>query len=614
MRPEDLGIGELFGRIREAVIVADARTQRIVLWNPAATNIFGYSISEGLELSIEKLVPEPLKAQHRAGITRYAETGHGPYIDSRRLLELPALTKSGEEIYVELSLSPIGLVGDTNGGRRFVLAIVRDVTERKQAEEALRQNEERFRLLVQNVSDVIGLIDQDGIVRYQSPSIKRFLGYEPEEVVNTSGFSFVHPDDLDEAMKVFREIFSAPRATRSTEVRVRHKDGSWRLVEASGTNLLDEPSVRGIVTNFRDVTEERKAEETRSLLAAIVEFSDDAIIAETLEDGVITSWNRGAERIYGYSSEEVVGKTISILVPPERHNEVAEILQKVRRGEHVNHYETKQGTKDGKLLDVSLTVSPIKDSAGNIMGTSTIARDITEHKRAEEEIQRLNETLEELKNLVGKLVLGQEEEQRRVAYEVHEGLAQVAAAAHRRLQAFSLRHSPDTKRSQADLEQALKLIRQTISDARRITANLRPTVLDDFGLAAAISLEVERLREEGYRVEYKEGLGDQRLPAMVENALFRVAQEALTNIQKHAQTRKMRIELRRRGSEVYLEVRDYGRGFDPDATSAGSGLAKTVGLARMREWVALLGGKLKIHTELGAGTSLVAKVPLPARE
>src|SRR5919206_284997 len=93
MRPEDLGIGELFGRIREAVIVADARTQRIVLWNPAATNVFGYSTSEALELNVEKLVPEPLKAQHRAGITRYAETGRGPYIDSRTLLELPALTK-----------------------------------------------------------------------------------------------------------------------------------------------------------------------------------------------------------------------------------------------------------------------------------------------------------------------------------------------------------------------------------------------------------------------------------------------------------------------------------------------------------------------------------------
>src|SRR5215210_7387812 len=114
MRPEQLGIGKLFGRIREAVIVAEARNQRIVLWNPAATNIFGYSISEALELTIGKLVPEPLKAQHRAGITRYAETGHGPYIDSRTLLELPALTKSGEELHVELSLSPVGLADETN--------------------------------------------------------------------------------------------------------------------------------------------------------------------------------------------------------------------------------------------------------------------------------------------------------------------------------------------------------------------------------------------------------------------------------------------------------------------------------------------------------------------
>src|SRR5215208_7714600 len=103
MRPEDLGIGRLFEKALDAVIVADAETQRIVLWNPAAANIFGYSASEALELRVEALVPEHLKAHHRAGIARYAETGHGPYIDSPRLLELPALRKGGEEIYVELS-------------------------------------------------------------------------------------------------------------------------------------------------------------------------------------------------------------------------------------------------------------------------------------------------------------------------------------------------------------------------------------------------------------------------------------------------------------------------------------------------------------------------------
>jgi PAS domain S-box-containing protein len=493
MRPEELGIGELFGRIREAVIVADATTQRIVLWNPAATNIFGYSISEALELDIEKLVPKPLKAQHREGITRYAQTGHGPYIDSRRLLELPALTKSGQQIYVELSLSPIGLVDDTNGGRRFVLAVLRDVTERKLAEEALRHNEERFRLLVEGVKDYA--------------------------------------------------IF-----------------------------MLD-------------------------------------------PDGKVASWNEGAHRIKGYHHKEIVGHHFSIFYPeedlkrskPERELEIAQ-----QEGSYEE--EGWRVRKDGSRFWASVLITALWDEAGGLRGFAKVTRDITERKRAEEEIQQLNETLEELKDLVGKLVLGQEEEQRRVAYEVHEGLAQVASAAHLRLANYSLRDSADTERSQADLEQALTLIQQTISDARRITANLRPTVLDDLGLPAAISLEVERLRKEGYGVEYEEGLGGERLSAMAENALFRVVQEALTNIQKHGQTRKMRIELRRREDEVYLEVRDYGRGFDLEATSPGSELGKTVGIARMREWALLLGGQLKINTKPGRGTSVVAKVPLRAHE
>src|SRR5215218_2614128 len=143
MRPKDLGLGRLFEAIRDAVIVADAETQRIVLWNPTATRMFGYSPSEALELKVEALVPEPLKADHRAGIARYAKTGHGPYIDSREVLNLPAVRKDGEQISVELSLSPISPMQETGGGGgRFVLAIVRNTTERKRAEEVLRESEE----------------------------------------------------------------------------------------------------------------------------------------------------------------------------------------------------------------------------------------------------------------------------------------------------------------------------------------------------------------------------------------------------------------------------------------------------------------------------------------
>jgi signal transduction histidine kinase len=207
---------------------------------------------------------------------------------------------------------------------------------------------------------------------------------------------------------------------------------------------------------------------------------------------------------------------------------------------------------------------------------------------------------------VGKLLRTQEEERRMVAYEVHDGLAQVATAAHQHLQAFAERYAPDAEKGRRELERILRLVRSTVSDARRIIADLRPTTLDDLGLGATLSLQVERLREDGYLVDYNEELGDERLPVAAEIALFRVAQEALTNVRKHAQTRNVRIELYRQGEGVRLEVQDYGRGFEPDAASIESGPGERVGLAGMQERISMLGGKLEIDSQPGAGTTVVA--------
>ena len=505
-------------------------------------------------------------------------------------------------------------------------------------------------------------------------------------------------------------------------------------------------------------------EETSGQLAAIVESSDDAIIGKTL-DGIITSWNGAAQKLYGYSAKEAVGKHISILVPPDRSDEIPRILSVIRHGEAISHHETVRITKDGRYLDIYLTVSPIKDPTGRIVGASTIARDITERKRMEESLhqslsmllavqeagQILSSTLDseeilsglleimrrvsdlvaavismpdengslrvwhstglenmpramrfssqalaareaalkkeeqrllhlpsldsrtmplvalyiplrsrrdsvlglfeaygsqelaekdkmqmlaslasqatsalenaqlyrevaererKLQALVQKLLTAQEEERRRIAYEVHDGLAQVAAAAHQHLQAFSRRHLPSTEQGRRDLERVSNLVRRTVSESRKIIAGLRPTALDDFGLAAAISLEIERFREEGYEIHYEEKLGDERVPAPIEIALFRIAQEALTNVRKHAQTRRIRIELERRGHEICLEVHDFGRGFDPTATSVESGPGERVGLAGMRERVSALGGKLKIESRPSVGTTVRVMVPV----
>jgi signal transduction histidine kinase len=223
----------------------------------------------------------------------------------------------------------------------------------------------------------------------------------------------------------------------------------------------------------------------------------------------------------------------------------------------------------------------------------------------------LGERERKLHELVGKLLGAQEEERHRVAYEVHDRLAQKAVTAHQHLQAFARRYPLEAEESRRDLERILRLVRETVSEARSIIADLRPTILDDLGLAAAIYSEVERLREDGYRVDYEEELGDERLPTAVEIALFRVVQEALTNVRKHAQTQQVRIELRRRGDKIYLEVRDYGRGFDLAAASDGGGRGERVGLAGMRERVSVLDGEFEIYSRPGAGTGIIVVLPLP---
>jgi len=199
-----------------------------------------------------------------------------------------------------------------------------------------------------------------------------------------------------------------------------------------------------------------------------------------------------------------------------------------------------------------------------------------------------------------------------VAYEVHDGLAQAAAAAHQRLQSFAYRHPPSTEAGERDLQRALGLVQRTVRDARKVIANLRPTVLDDFGLAAAVRHEVDELREEGWQIDYEEGLGEERLPVVVETSLFRVAQEALTNARKHSGTSRARLELERVGETVRLQVRDYGEGFEPGAAAAAeNGPGERVGLSGMRERVLMLGGKLDLRSRPGEGTMVEATIPIP---
>jgi signal transduction histidine kinase len=257
----------------------------------------------------------------------------------------------------------------------------------------------------------------------------------------------------------------------------------------------------------------------------------------------------------------------------------------------------KEGGVDLILADYDI-VSSLTSQAASALENAWLYKELNDRERT-------------LQNLVKRLLGAQEEERRRVAYEVHDGLAQVAVAAHQNLQAFARRYAPETEQGRRELDRILGQVRTTVSDARRVIANLRPTALDDLGLVAAISLEVERLNEEGYQVDWEEYLGDESLPREIEIALFRVAQEALTNIRKHAGTKWLKIELRRRDTEVYLKVRDFGCGFDSAALQTlGGRPGERVGFAGMRERVGMLGGELEIQSRPEAGTFVAAIIPL----
>jgi PAS domain S-box-containing protein len=214
-----------------------------------------------------------------------------------------------------------------------------------------------------------------------------------------------------------------------------------------------------------------------------------------------------------------------------------------------------------------------------------------------------------LHDLVGKLLVAQEEERRRVACDVHDGLTQVAVATHQHLQAYAEDYPPWFLAGQEKLEQALELAGQTVREARRTISDLRPVALEHAGLADALRLWVDSLRAEGWEIGYEETLGSERLPAETETALYRVAQESLTNVRKHARTTRVQITLGRSDESVRLEVRDWGRGFNGVPPEDGLH-GEQAGFGGMRERIELLGGELRIYSRPGVGSSIIAEIPL----
>ncbi len=311
---------------------------------------------------------------------------------STKAVDMTAITKDGEEIPISFNAS---VIKDAQGSPKMLVAVLRDVTERRWAEEVLRQSEEYFRALIENSQDAIVILDSDGTIRYESPSTARLWGYKPEDWADRNYWEFVFPEDMQDVAEKFAKLLQNQGTSLFTNMRVRQKDGSMRVVEASGQNLLDNPAVKGIVLNIRDITERKQAEEalreSEKRLRDIVENSREWIW-EVDTKGKYTYSSPIVESIAGYTPEEILEKHFYDLFHPDDRESLKQgAFETFARKEPFREFVNRNVSKDGKTIWLSTSGIPILDNAGNLMGYRGSDVDITERKQAEEALRRSEE-------------------------------------------------------------------------------------------------------------------------------------------------------------------------------------------------------------------------------
>lgn len=272
---------------------------------------------------------------------------------------------------------------DENGKVTRLLGIRMDVDQRRRSEDALQAASRYNRTLIEASLDPLVTISLEGKITDVNAGTERVTGYSRNELIGTDFADYF--TDPERAQAGYQQAFR-DGSVKDYELEIRHKDGQLTPVMYNASLYRDESgNILGVFAAARDITDRKRAEEKTMQLAAIVESSDDAIIGKNL-DGIITSWNKGAEKIYGYKDTEVLGKPISLLAPPHRQDEIPQLLDRMKRGEHVEHYETLRRRKVGHVIEVSLAISPIQNVDGRIIGSSAIARDITEQKNLQRQL------------------------------------------------------------------------------------------------------------------------------------------------------------------------------------------------------------------------------------
>ena len=612
-------------------ITADGR---IVSADSTMARLLGYESSEEMMASVSniarKLCAEPGDWSELVRLTRELGTVAG--------FQTRMYRKDGGTVWISMNTC---VVGDSDRNPTSPEGMVGDIIGCDQVDETLG-SEERERTLIERSSESIYVVDPETKrVIESNTTLRAMLGYTDNELRDMKIYDLLAHEREDVDFELRHTLEERYRFVG--ERKHRRKDGALVEVEVVASAVRYGAKEMVVCAVVRDTAERKRTEKNlKSSLDTLLALREagQALGSTLALEELGARFLRIVQRISGS------GTTVISLPDDQRQPHVwravglANLWRKARytpevqralrvvakTGEHMRcglrspettheHLEAlflPLRSRD-RIIGVLEVYGPEAPADKGMVGIlEALANQAASALYNAQLYEALAEREKRLKDLVGQQLAAQEEERRRVAYEVHDGLGQLVIGAYQHLQAFARFHAPKSEHEREMFEQGLGLVRRTIGETRRVIAGLRPTTLDDFGLQNAVRLEVEALREEGWSVGYKESLGeDEPLSAAVETALFRVAQEALTNVRKHADTRRACLSLGRLGHKIRLRVRDWGQGFDPAQTPNGGNTGESVGLSSMKERMALLGGEFKIVSRPGLGTLVAAELPLP---
>ncbi len=498
---------------------------------------------------------------------------------------------------------------------RLVPAVERELRDaevrraRRRAEEELLESRWKFEAFVEHSPYAVVITDQEGRIGLVNRETERMFGYGRAELLGQA-VEILVPERLRRGHVRHREGYLASSSMRSLGASRcllgRRKDGTQFPTEI-GLSYVETRDGILVMSAIADTTERKQAEEalreSEAWLSTTLSSIGDAVIATDTE-GRVTFLNPAAQSLTGRSQEEAVGRPLGAVFKVVSEDTglalddpVTKVMQEGVVVGLANH--SALIAKDGSRLSIEDSGAPIRDQVGNITGVVLVFHDVSERRWAEDELRRLT----------ARLLQVQEDERRQVAYDIHDGLGQLMTAASMHLEAFTgYRDSADSNAAEAEFVKAKRCLQEAVVEMRRMVSELGPLLLEDVGLVEASRRLLSDMAERiGWESEFESEGTDERLDGMAETALFRIVQEALANVAKHADSPKVRVAFRRERDALQLEVRDWGRGFGvPDKPERG----RHVGLLGMRERAALVGGELSVESSPEDGTTVIVTVPV----